>query len=187
MSDHFKNFDELFPRRAGFVPPAAFGSRAAGLPAVRHSRRGSARHIRPSRARYNPEGQHSAHPAQPRPVQPEGQRPARPAQPRPVQPEGQALRASGPTHRCARRGRPARPHPVQPHAQPPGPGADAARRQSAAAAAGLTPIRSRRLPRPQPTSRPAPEGGTGSACRALRARLSRKRRAAPAAAAVLAA
>ena len=71
MSDHFKNFDELF-----------------------RDERDSSRPQRPAQQR--PAAAQPAHrrPAQPRPVQPEGQRPARPAQPRPVQPGGQRCNLS---------------------------------------------------------------------------------------------
>lgn len=98
MSDHFKNFDELFrDERDSSRPQRPAQQRpAAAQPARR----------RPAQPRpVQPEGQHPARPAQPRPVQPEGQRPARPAQPHPVQPEGQ------------RPARPAQPRPVRSDAQ----------------------------------------------------------------------
>ena len=98
MSDHFKNFDELFrDERDSSRPQRPAQQRpAAAQPARR----------RPAQPRpVQPEGQRPARPAQPRPVQPEGQRPARPAQPHPVQPEGQ------------RPARPAQPRPVRSDAQ----------------------------------------------------------------------
>ena len=100
MSDHFKNFDELFrDERDSSRPQRPAQQRpAAAQPARR----------RPAQPRpVQPEGQRPARPAQPRPVQPEGQRPARPAQPHPVQSEGQ------------RPARPAQPHPVQSEGQRP--------------------------------------------------------------------
>ena len=100
MSDHFKNFDELFrDERDSSRPQRPAQQRPAATQPARR---------RPAQQRpVQPEGQRPARPAQPRPVQPEGQRPARPAQPRPVQPEGQ------------RPARPAQPHPVQPEGQRP--------------------------------------------------------------------
>ena len=90
MSDHFKNFDELF-----------------------RDERDSSRPQRPAQQRPAAAQPARRRPAQQRPVQPEGQRPAHPARPdaqqraaahpHAVQPEGQQ--------------RPVRPRPAQPHAQ----------------------------------------------------------------------
>ncbi len=129
MSDHFKNFDELFrderdssrPQR----PAQPEGQRPARPAQPRPAQPGGQRPVRP----VQPEGQRPAHPAQPRPVQPEGQRPAHPAQPRPVQPEGQrpahSVRPDAQRHTAARphavqpegQQRPVRPRSAQPHAQ----------------------------------------------------------------------
>lgn len=113
MSDHFKNFDELFrDERDSSRPQRPAQQRpAAAQPARR----------RPAQPRpVQPEGQRPVRPVQPRPVQPEGQRPARPAQshpvqPRPVQPEGQ--RPAHPARPDAQRHTAARPHAVQPEGQ----------------------------------------------------------------------
>ena len=67
MSDHFKNFDELFRDEQDSSRPQRS---AAAQPARR----------RPEQ----PEGQRPAHPAQPRPVRSEGQHSAHPAQPPPI-------------------------------------------------------------------------------------------------------
>lgn len=142
MSDHFKNFDELFrdeqdssrPQRSAAAQPAR--RRPAQPEGQRPAHPAQPRPVRS-------EGQHSAHPAQPRPARPEGQRTARPAQPHPVRPEGQ---------------RSARPHPAQPHAQPrpaqtQTPRAEQPRQQRPARP------HTEQAPaaRPQPTPRPAPE------------------------------
>ena len=155
MSDHFKNFDELFrdeqdssrPQRPAAAQPARRrpaqpeGQRPA-RPAQPHPARPEgqrpARPTQPHPAR--PEGQRPARPAQPHPARPEGQRPARPAQPRPVRPEGQ---------------RPARPHPAQTNAQPHPEQAQTPRAEQPRPARPhpeQTPAA-----RPQPVSRPAPE------------------------------
>ncbi len=114
MSDHFKNFDELFRDERDSSRPQR---PAAAQPARR----------RPAQPRpVQPEGQRPARPAQPhpvqpggqrpvRPVQPEGQRPTHPAQPCPVQPEGQ--RPAHPARPDAQRHTAARPHAVQPEGQ----------------------------------------------------------------------
>lgn len=69
MSDHFKNFDELF-----------------------RDERDSSRPQRPAQSRPAAAQPARRRPAQPRPVQPEGQqRPVRQAQPHSAQPEGQRL------------------------------------------------------------------------------------------------
>lgn len=92
MSDHFKNFDELFRDERDSSRPQR---PAAAQPARR----------RPAQ----PEGQRPVRQPQPRPVQPEGQRPARPAQPHPARPH--AVQPEGQQH-------PVRPRPAQQHAQP---------------------------------------------------------------------
>ncbi|MCI7811998.1 MAG: endolytic transglycosylase MltG [Clostridiales bacterium] len=171
MSDHFKNFDELFrDERDSSRPQRPAQQRpAAAQPARR----------RPAQPRpVQPEGQRPVRPVQPRPVQPEGQRPARPAQshpvqPRPVQPEGQRpahpARPDAQRHTAARphavqpegQQRPVRPRPAQLHAQPrPEQTQDlhAERPQQP-----QRPVRPRpegrqtHAVRPQPVSRPAPE------------------------------
>ena len=137
MSDHFKNFDELFrDERDSSCPQRP----AAAQPARR----------RPAQPRpVQPEGRRPARPAQPRPVQPEGQRPARPVQPRPVQPEGQR-----PTH-------PAQPRPVQPEGQRPAhPARPDAQRHTAARPHAVQPEGQQRPVRPrpaQPHTQPRPE------------------------------
>ena len=137
MSDHFKNFDELFrDERDSSRPQRPAQQRpAAAQPARR----------RPAQPRpVQPEGQRPARPAQPHPVQSEGQRPARPAQPRPVQPEGQP--------------RPVRPRTAQPHAQ-----ARPEQSRDLHAEQPQRPVRPRpegqqtHAVRPRPVSRPAPE------------------------------
>ena len=142
MSDHFKNFDELFrDERDSSRPQRPAQQRpAAAQPARR----------RPAQQRpVQPEGQRPARPAQPRPVQPEGQRPARPAQPHPVQPEGQR-----PTH-------PAQPRPVQPEGQRPAhPARPDAQRHTAARPHAVQPEGQQRPVRPrpaQPHAQPRPE------------------------------
>ena len=137
MSDHFKNFDELFRDERDSSRPQR---PAAAQPARR----------RPAQPRpVQPEGQRPARPAQPRPVQPEGQRPARPVQPRPVQPEGQR-----PTH-------PAQPRPVQPEGQRPAhPARPDAQRHTAARPHAVQPEGQQRPVRPrpaQPHTQPRPE------------------------------
>ena len=163
MSDHFKNFDELFRDERDSSRPQR---PAAAQPARR----------RPAQ----PEGQRSARPAQPRPVQPEGQRPARPAQPHSVQPEGQRPARPAQPHSAQPEGqqrpvRPAQPHPARPHAvQPEGqqhPVRPRPAQQHAQPRPGQTrdshaqqpqrPVRPRpeqtHTARPQPVSRPVPE------------------------------
>ena len=118
MSDHFKNFDELFrdeqdssrPQRSAAAQPAR--RRPAQPEGQRPAHPAQPRPVRS-------EGQRSARPAQPRPVRPEGQRPAHPAQPRPVRPDAQQRAAAHP-HAVQPEGqqRPVRPRPAQPHAQP---------------------------------------------------------------------
>lgn len=142
MSDHFKNFDELFrDERDSSRPQRPAQQRpAAAQPARR----------RPAQPRpVQPEGQRPVRPAQPRPVQPEGQRPARPVQPRPVQPEGQR-----PTH-------PAQPRPVQPEGQRPAhPARPDAQRHTAARPHAVQPEGQQRPVRPrpaQPHTQPRPE------------------------------
>lgn len=139
MSDHFKNFDELFrderdssrPQRPAQPRPAAEQPARRRPAQQRPVQPEGQRPARPAQPRpVQPEGQRPARPARPRPVQPEGQRPARPAQPRPVQPEGQRparparpdaqQRAAAHPHAVQPEGqqRPVRPRPAQPHAQP---------------------------------------------------------------------
>ena len=133
MSDHFKNFDELFrDERDSSRPQRPAQQRpAAAQPARR----------RPAQPRpVQPEGQRPARPAQPRPVQPEGQRPARPAQPRPVQPAGQQRPA-----------RPAQPRPVQPEGQRPAhPARPDAQQRAAAHPHAVQPEGQQRPVRPRP-------------------------------------
>lgn len=161
MSDHFKNFDELFrDERDSSRPQRPAQSRpAAAQPARR----------RPAQ----PEGQRPARPAQPHPAQSEGQRPARPAQPRPVQPEGQCparpaqprpVRSDAQQRTAARpravqpegQQRPVRPRPAQPHAQP-----RPEQAQHPHAQQPQRPVRPRpeqaHTARPQQVSRPEPE------------------------------
>ena len=132
MSDHFKNFDELFrDERDSSRPQRPAQQRpAAAQPA----------HRRPAQPRpVQPEGQRPARPAQPRPVQPGGQRPARPAQLHPVQPEGQR-----PTH-------PAQPRPVQPEGQRPAhPARPDAQQRAAAHPHAVQPEGQQRPVRPRP-------------------------------------
>ena len=163
MSDHFKNFDELFrDERDSSRPQRPAQQRpAAAQPARR----------RPAQQRpVQPEGQRPARPAQSRPVQPEGQRPARPAQPRPVQPEGQRpahparpdaqQRAAAHPHAVQPEGQPrhVRPRPAQPHAQ-----ARPEQSRDLHAEQPQRPVRPRpegqqtHAVRPRPVSRPAPE------------------------------
>ncbi len=172
MSDHFKNFDELFRDERDSSRPQR---PAAAQPARRRPAQPEGqRPARPAQPRpVQPEGQRPAHPAQPRPVQPEGQRPAHPVQPRPVQPEGQRpahpVRPDAQRHTAARphavqpegQQRPVRPRPAQQHAQPrPEQTQDlhAERPQQP-----QRPVRPRpegrqtHAVRPQPVSRPAPE------------------------------
>lgn len=118
MSDHFKNFDELFrdeqdssrPQRSAAAQPAR--RRPAQPEGQRPAHPAQPRPVRS-------EGQRPTHPAQPRPVRPEGKRPARPAQPHPVRPDAQQRAAAHP-HAVQPEGqqRPVRPRPAQPHAQP---------------------------------------------------------------------
>ena len=139
MSDHFKNFDELFrderdssrPQRPAQQRPAAAQPARRRPAQPRPVQPEGQRPVRPAQPRpVQPEGQRPARPAQPHPVQSEGQRPARPAQPRPVQPEGQRpahpARPDAQRHTAARphavqpegQQRPVRPRPAQPHTQP---------------------------------------------------------------------
>ena len=166
MSDHFKNFDELFrDERDSSRPQRPAQQRpAAAQPARR----------RPAQQRpMQPEGQRPARPAQPRPVQPEGQRPARPAQPHPVQPEGQRparpaqprpVRSDAQQRTAARpravqpegQQRPVRPRPAQLHDQP-----RPEQAQHPHAQQPQRPVRPRpeqaHTARPQQVSRPVPE------------------------------
>ena len=146
MSDHFKNFDELFrDERDSSRPQRPAQQRpAAAQPARR----------RPAQQRpVQPEGQRPARPAQSRPVQSEGQRPARPAQPRPVQPEGQ--RPAHPARPDAQQRAAAHPHAVQPEGQP-----RHVRPRPAQPRAQARPEQSRDLhaEQPQRPVRPRPEG-----------------------------
>ena len=158
MSDHFKNFDELFrDERDSSRPQRPAQQRpAAAQPA----------HRRPAQQRpVQPEGQRPARPAQPRPVQPEGQRPARPAQPHPVQSEGQRPARPAQPHPVQSEGqrpaRPAQPRPVQPEGQRPAhPARPDAQRHTAARPHAVQPEGQQRPVRPrpaQPHTQPRPE------------------------------
>ena len=179
MSDHFKNFDELFrderdssrPQRPAQQRPAAAQPARRRPAQPRPVQPEGQRPTRPAQPHpVQSEGQRPARPAQPRPVQSEGQRPARPAQPRPVQPEGQRpahparpdaqQRAAAHPHAVQPEGqqRPVRPRPAQPHAQPrPEQSRDLHAEQP------QRPVRPRpegqqtHAVRPRPVSRPAPE------------------------------
>ena len=179
MSDHFKNFDELFrderdssrPQRPAQQRPAAAQPARRRPAQQRPVQPEGQRPARPAQQRpVQPEGQRPARPAQPHPVQPEGQRPTHPAQPRPVQPEGQRpahpARPDAQRHTAARphavqpegQQRPVRPRPAQPHAQPrPEQSRDLHAEQP------QRPVRPRpegqqtHAVRPRPVSRPAPE------------------------------
>ena len=173
MSDHFKNFDELFrdeqdssrPQRPaqpeGQRPARPAQQRpAAAQPARRRPAQPrpvqpeGQRPVRPAQPRpVQPEGQRPARPAQPHPVQSEGQRPARPAQPRPVQPEGQ--RPAHPARPDAQQRAAAHPHAVQPEGQP-----RHVRPRPAQPHAQARPEQSRDLhaEQPQRPVRPRPEG-----------------------------
>ena len=179
MSDHFKNFDELFrderdssrPQRPAQQRPAAAQPARRRPAQQRPVQPEGQRPARPAQPRpVQPEGQRPARPAQPHPVQSEGQRPARPAQPRPVQPEGQRpahpprpdaqQRAAAHPHVVQPEGqqRPVRPRPAQPHTQPrPEQSRDLHAEQP------QRPVRPRpegqqtHAVRPRPVSRPAPE------------------------------
>ena len=173
MSDHFKNFDELFrdeqdssrPQRPaqpeGQRPARPAQQRpAAAQPARRRPAQPrpvqpeGQRPARPAQSRpVQPEGQRPARPAQPHPVQSEGQRPARPAQPRPVQPEGQ--RPAHPARPDAQQRAAAHPHAVQPEGQP-----RHVRPRPAQPHAQARPEQSRDLhaEQPQRPVRPRPEG-----------------------------
>lgn len=168
MSDHFKNFDELFrDERDSSRPPRPAQSRpAAAQPARRRpaQQEGQQRPVRPAQPRHaQQEGQqHSTRPAQPRHAQPEGQqRPARPAQPRPVQQEGQQHSARPVQPRPMQpegQQRPVRPRPVQPHTQSQ---PDQARNLHAEQSQPVQrPVRPRpaqpHVERPQPAQRPIP-------------------------------
>ena len=169
MSDHFKNFDELFrDERDSSRPPRPAQSRPAAAQPVRRrpaQQEGQQRSARPAQPRpVQPEGQQRpARPAQPRPVQPEGQqRSARPAHPRPVQPEGQQRSARPAQPRPVQpegQQRPVRPRPVQPHPQGQ---SDQARNLHAEQSQPVQhPARPRpeqpHVARPQPAQRPIPE------------------------------
>ena len=173
MSDHFKNFDELFrderdssrPQRPAAAQPARRrpaqprpvqpeGQRPARPAQPRPVQPEGQRPVRPTQQRpVQPEGQRPARPAQPRPVQPEGQRPTHPAQPRPVQPEGQ--RPAHPARPDAQRHTAARPHAVQPEGQQ-----RPVRPRPAQPHAQARPEQSRDLhaEQPQRPARPRPEG-----------------------------
>ena len=179
MSDHFKNFDELFrderdssrPQRPAQQRPAAAQPARRRPAQPRPVQPEGQRPARPAQPRpVQPGGQRPTHPAQPRPVQPEGQRPTHPAQPRPVQPEGQRpahpARPDAQRHTAAHphavqpegQQRPVRPRPAQPHAQPrPEQSRDLHAEQP------QRPVRPRpegqqtHAVRPRPVSRPAPE------------------------------
>lgn len=137
MSDHFKNFDELFRDERDSSRPQRPAQPEGQRPARPAQQRPAA--AQPARRRpAQPEGQRPVRPAQPRPVQPEGQRPVRPAQPRPVQSEGQ------------RPARPAQPRPVRSDAQQ----RTAARPRAVQPEGQQCPVR----PRPaQPHTQPRPE------------------------------
>ncbi len=169
MSDHFKNFDELFrDERDSSRPPRPAQSRPAAAQPVRRrpaQQEGQQRSARPAQPRpVQPEGQQRpARPAQPRPVQPEGQqRSARPAHPRPVQPQGQQRSARPAQPRPVQpegQQRPVRPRPVQPHPQGQ---SDQARNLHAEQSQPVQhPARPRpeqpHVARPQPAQRPIPE------------------------------
>ena len=145
MSDHFKNFDELFRDERDSSRPQR---PAAAQPARR----------RPAQPRpVQPEGQRPARPAQPRPVQPEGQRPARPAQPRPVRSDAQQRAAARPRAvQPEGQQRPVRPRPAQLHDQP-----RPEQAQHPHAQQPQRPVRPRpeqsHTARPQQVSRPVPE------------------------------
>lgn len=179
MSDHFKNFDELFrderdssrPQRPAQQRPAAAQPARRRPAQPRPVQPEGQRPARPAQPRpVQPEGQRPARPAQPHPVQSEGQRPTHPAQPRPVQPEGQ--RPAHPTRPDAQRHTAARPHAVQPEGQqrpvrprPAQPHAQTRPEQSRDlhAEQPQRPVRPRpegqqtHAVRPRPVSRPAPE------------------------------
>ena len=179
MSDHFKNFDELFrderdssrPQRPAQQRPAAAQPARRRPAQPRPVQPEGQRPARPAQPRpVQPGGQRPARPAQPHPVQSEGQRPARPAQPRPVQPEGQRpahparpdaqQRAAAHPHAVQPEGqqRPVRPRPAQPHAQ-----ARPEQSRDLHAEQPQRPVRPRpegqqtHAVRPRPVSRPAPE------------------------------
>ena len=179
MSDHFKNFDELFrderdssrPQRPAQQRPAAAQPAHRRPAQPRPVQPEGQRPARPAQPRpVQPGGQRPTHPAQPHPVQSEGQRPARPAQPRPVQPEGQRpahparpdaqQRAAAHPHAVQPEGqqRPVRPRPAQPHAQ-----ARPEQSRDLHAEQPQRPVRPRpegqqtHAVRPRPVSRPAPE------------------------------
>ncbi len=144
MSDHFKNFDELFrDERDSSRPQHPAQSRpAAAQPARR----------RPAQ----PEGQRPT-----RPAQPEGQRPTHPAQPRPARPDAQQRTVAHPRAvQPERQQRPARRRPVQPHAQPRPEQAQHPRAEQPQRPVHPRPdAQQTHAARPQPVSRPAPETG----------------------------
>ena len=148
MSDHFKNFDELFRDERDSSRPQR--------PAQQRPAAAQPSHRRPAQQRpVQPEGQRPARPAQPRPVQPEGQRPARPVQPRPVQPEGQRPARPAQPHPVQSEGqrpaRPAQPRPVQPEGQRPAhPARPDAQQRAAAHPHAVQPEGQQRPVRPRP-------------------------------------
>ena len=161
MSDHFKNFDELFrderdssrPQR----PAQPEGQRPARPAQPRPVQPEGQRPAHPAQPRpVHPEGQRSAHPAQPRPVQPEGQRPTHPAQPRPVHPEGQ--RPAHPARPDAQRHTAARPHAVQPEGQQRPVRPRSAQPHAQARPEQTQDLHAERPQQPQRPVRPRPEG-----------------------------
>ena len=174
MSDHFKNFDELFrDERDSSRPqrPAQPEGQRPARPAQQRPAAAQPARRRPAQPRpVQPEGQRPVRPAQPRPVQPEGQRPARPAQPHPAQPEGQRpahpARPDAQRHTAARphavqpeaQQRPVRPRPAQPHTQPrPEQSRDLHAEQPQRPARPRPEGQQTHAVRPRPVSRPAPE------------------------------
>ena len=161
MSDHFKNFDELFrderdssrPQR----PAQPEGQRPARPAQPRPVQPEGQRPAHPAQPRpVHPEGQRSAHPAQPRPVHPEGQRPTHPAQPRPVHPEGQ--RPAHPARPDAQRHTAARPHAVQPEGQQRPVRPRSAQPHAQARPEQTQDLHAERPQQPQRPVRPRPEG-----------------------------
>ena len=156
MSDHFKNFDELFRDEQDSSRPQR---PAAAQPARRRPAQPEGqRPARPAQPRpVQLEGQRPARPAQPRPVQSEGQRPARPAQPRPVRSDAQQRTAARPRAvQPEGQQRPVRPRPAQQHAQ-----TRPEQAQYPHAQQPQRPVRPRpeqaHTARPQQVSRPVPE------------------------------
>ena len=177
MSDHFKNFDELFrderdssrpqhpaqPRPAAAQPARRRPAQPEGQRPTRPAQPEGQRPTRPAQ----PEGQRPTRPAQPEgqrpthPAQPEGQRPTHPAQPRPVRPDAQQRTAAHPRAvQPERQQRPARRCPVQPHAQPRPEQAQHPRAEQPQRPVHPRPdAQQTHAARPQPVSRPAPETG----------------------------